>query len=128
LDKGNFTVFDELFDKRYVLHFPGMPMMKLAATKQFYRALYSSFPDLKHTILEQISAGDEVVTRWTARGTHRAEWMGIAATGKSITLSGINIYTVTRGKLSKSHVNWDVYGLMEQLGATSIHLHVPKDS
>ena len=48
--------------------------------------------------------------------------MGVAATGKRINLSGINIYTIKRGKLSASHVNWDLLGLMQQLGAVPSHL------
>ena len=123
LDKGNFAILGELFDSAYVLHFPGLPRpLSLAATRRFYERLYSAFPDLRHTVVEQISAGNKVVTRWTARGTHRADWMGITATGKRVTFSGINIYTVRRGRLAESHVNWDILGLVQQLGATSLRL------
>ncbi len=126
LDKKNFAILDELFDPSYVLHFAGIPEpMNLDATKQFYRMLYSAFPDLRHTITEQVSARDKVMTRWTAVGTHRGEWMGIPATGSQITLEGINIYTVTRGKLSESHVNWDMLGLLQQLGVVPQRLQVP---
>jgi|AmaraimetFIIA100_FD_contig_41_4520580_length_558_multi_6_in_0_out_0_1 steroid delta-isomerase-like uncharacterized protein len=126
LDKKNFAILDELFDRSYVLHFSGVPKsMNLETTKQFYRMLYSAFPDLKHTIAEQIGARNKVVTRWTARGTHQGEWMGIRGTGKQITLEGINIYTLTRGKLSESHVNWDMLGLLQQLGVVSHRLQIP---
>jgi predicted ester cyclase len=123
LDKGNFTILNELFDSGYVLHFPGIPRpLSLAATKRFYGMLYAAFPDLRHTVVEQISARNKVVTRWTARGTHRAEWMGIDPTGKRVTFGGINIYTVRRGRLAESHVNWDILGLAQQLGATALRL------
>lgn len=126
LDKKNFAILDELFDPSYVLHFAGISEpMNLDATKRFYRMLYSAFPDLRHTIAEQVSARDKVVTRWTALGTRRGEWMGIPATGRQITLEGINIYTVTCGKLSESHVNWDMLGLMQQLGVVPQRLQVP---
>jgi steroid delta-isomerase-like uncharacterized protein len=126
LDKRNFAILDELFRGSYLLHFPGLSApLDLERTKLFYRALYSGFPDLQHTIVEQISARNKVVTRWTARGTHRGEWMGIPATGKRITFTGINIYTVARGKLAQSHVNWDMLGVMQQLGAVTHHLQTP---
>ena len=92
------------------------------ATKRFYGILYAAFPDLRHTVVEQISTRNKVVTRWTARGTHRADWMGIAATGKRVSFGGINIYTVRRGRLAESHVNWDILGLAQQLSATSFRL------
>jgi steroid delta-isomerase-like uncharacterized protein len=126
LDKHNFGILDELFDPSYDLNLPGIPRpMDLAATKLFYRSLYSAFPDLEHDIAEQISARDKVVTRWTARGTHKAEWMGIAATGRTVTLTGINIYTIKAGRLAQSHVNWDLLGLLQQLGAVAVHLKAP---
>jgi steroid delta-isomerase-like uncharacterized protein len=126
LDKHNFAVFDEMFDPSYVLHFPGIPTpMNLETTKRFYRLLYAAFPDLRHDIIEQVSARDKVVTRWTAQGTHRGAWMGIPATGKRITLTGINIYRIAGGKLSESNVNWDMLGLLQQLNAVTLRLQVP---
>jgi steroid delta-isomerase-like uncharacterized protein len=121
LDKGNFAVLDEMFDPAYRLNFPtATTPLSLDATKRFYRALYAAFPDLTHTITEQISARDKVVTRWTARGTHRGTWMGVAGTGKTISLAGINIYTLKNGKLAESHVQWDLLGLLRQLGAVTV--------
>jgi steroid delta-isomerase-like uncharacterized protein len=127
LDKKNFSILDELFDRKYVLHCPGIPTsMTLGTTRQFYEQLYTAFPDLRHTIVEQISAGNKVVTRWTARGTHRGPWMGVQKTGKRISLAGINIYTIRRGKFVESRVNWDLLGLMQQLGAVSVRLAAPE--
>lgn len=121
LDKGNYAVLDEMFDPGYVLNFPTSEApLTLDQTRRFYRALYGAFPDLRHTIHEQISARDKVVTRWTAHGTHRGTWLGVAATGRPVTLGGINIYTVTNGKLAESHVQWDLLGLLQQLGAVRV--------
>ena len=121
LDKRNFAVLDEMFDPGYRLNFPtAATPLSLDDTKRFYRALYAAFPDLTHTITEQISARDKVVTRWFAQGTHRGTWMGVAATGKTVSLAGINIYTVKNGKLAESHVQWDLLGLLQQLGAVKV--------
>ena len=121
LDKGNFAVREDMFDRGYHLNFPtATAPLSLDATKRFYRALYAAFPDLTHTITEQISARDKVVTRWTAHGTHRGTWMGVAGTGKTISLAGINIYTLKNGKLAESHVQWDLLGLLQQLDAVTV--------
>lgn len=117
LDNGNLRVLDELFTTDYRLHFPGAEApLDLERTKQFYATLYSAFPDLRHTIEEQLAEGDKVVTRWTARGTHRGNLMGRGPTGAEIVFSGINIYRIADGKLAESHVNWDVIGVAHQLG------------
>jgi len=126
LDKKNFGVFDEMFAGSYRLNLPGMPKaLDLDGTKDFYYMLYTAFPDLKHKIVEQISAGNKVVTRWEATGTHRAAFMGIAPTQSKVTFTGINIYTLTRGKLSQSHVNWDMLSLMQQIGTDAPRLALP---
>jgi len=53
--------------RRAIGNLPGMPKpLDLDATKDFYHSLYTAFPDLKHKIIEQISAGNKVVTRWEA--------------------------------------------------------------
>jgi len=43
--------------------------------------------------------------------------MGIAPTGKQVTVTGITIYRLTDGKIAEEIANWDAFGLMQQLGA-----------
>ena len=117
LDKHNFRVLDEMFAPEYTLHLPGAKApLDLEQTKQLYTDLYSALPDLTHAIEEQIAEGDKVVTRWTARGTHRGRLLGRAGSGTEITFGGINIYRIADGKLAESHVNWDVLGIAHRLG------------
>jgi steroid delta-isomerase-like uncharacterized protein len=115
LDAGNMGILDELFSLDYVLNLPGRTPMGLEETKAFYEALYSAFPNLRHEIHDQIAEGDKVVTRWTARGTHESELMGIRPTGKTAEFVGINIYRLDGGKLVESYVCWDMLGLVQQL-------------
>ena len=116
LDRGNLGVFDEMFAPGYVLRFPGAEPLDLEQTKQFYASLYAALPDLRHSIEEQVAEGDRVVTRWTARGTHRGDLLGRGGSETEIVFSGINIYRIENGKLAESHVNWDVIGVAHQLG------------
>jgi predicted ester cyclase len=68
-------------------------------------ALLAAFPGLQFTVDEQLSAGDGgdvVVTRFTARGTHRGDLLGIAPTGKSVTFQGIIVDRLRDGKIVDS--------------------------
>jgi predicted ester cyclase len=85
--------------------------------KQFFPMLYAGFPDYHATVEDIIAAGDKVVHRFTGRGTHKGEWMGIAPTGKQVTATGILIYRITGGKIVEEWLQYDVMGLMQQLGA-----------
>jgi len=57
-----------------------------------------------------------VATRWTARGTHKGELMGIAPTDKQVTVTGISISRFVSGKIEEGWLSWDRMDLMQQLG------------
>jgi predicted ester cyclase len=58
-----------------------------------------TYPDLILTVEQQIAEGDWVATRITARGTHRGAWLGIAPTGKPVTITGVNLDRVVNGRI-----------------------------
>ena len=85
--------------------------------KQFIAAPRRAFPDFQTTIDDILAQGDKVVVRFTARGTHRGKFQGVAPTGKQVTWAGINIYQITGGKIAETWQLGDALGLMQQLGA-----------
>lgn len=87
--------------------------------KQFVLMYRSAFPDMHITIEDQIAEGDKVVSRWTARGTHQGELMGIPPTGKQATVTGINIERFANGKFVEEWSNFDALGLLQQLGVVT---------
>jgi len=84
--------------------------------KQAQTAIHSAFPDMSFTVEDMIATGDKVVARWTARGTHKGTYMGIAATGKPFKMSGIGIARFAKGKAVEGWGLQDTFGLMQQLG------------
>ena len=83
--------------------------------KKDCQMFFAAFPDLHVTIEMQIAEGDMVALRWTWRGTHKGAFMGMAATGKRVTVTGMNISRLINGKYVKDWGNWDTLGLLEQL-------------
>ena len=60
-----------------------------------------------------------MVGRWTFQGTHRGDFMGIAPSGKNVSVVGIAIYRIADGRIAEAWVAWDALGLMQQIGAES---------
>lgn len=88
-----------------------------AATADFLQMVRRGLPDL-HLYMEDILAADDrVVVRLTARGTHRGEFLGAAATGRPISFAGINIYRVADGKVAETWQLTDWAGALRQMGA-----------
>lgn len=116
LDRGNFDVLDELFSPEYELYpGDGSKALNVEQTKDLYRRLYGGFPDLKHTIEDQLADGDKVVTLWSAAGTHEREFLGVKATGAKVEFSGLNVYTIEDGKFVRSDVRWYLLPMLQAL-------------
>lgn len=64
-----------------------------------------------------LACGDLVVGRYTLRGMHRGEFLGIPATGNSITVSNIHILRIVNGKIVEHSGHGDDMGMMRQVGA-----------
>jgi hypothetical protein len=56
-------------------------------------------------------------TRFTFCGRHTGDLFGIAPTGKAFTVTGIDIHRIEGGRIVEEWTSWDVFGLMQQLGA-----------
>jgi len=86
------------------------------ATRQILAAFRSAFPDLNVTTEDIVADGDRVVSRWTARGTHQGELMGIAPTGNRVTIKGIDVLRTAEGRIVERWAQSNDLELMQQLG------------
>jgi steroid delta-isomerase-like uncharacterized protein len=118
VDKGNWAILDELLARDYVYHMSGRPEpLTREESEQLVRAVDAAFPDGRMTIEDMIAEGDKVVTRYTSRGTHKGDFMGIPATGKKVVVTGIVISRIAEGKIAEDWEEFDGMGFMQQLGA-----------
>ncbi len=117
VNKGKLDAIHDLVATNYVWHDapPGLPS-GTEGLKQFFAMHSAAFPDWHSTIDDLIAEGDKVTQRFTGRGTHKGEFMGIAPTGKQVTLTGILIYRIAGGKIVEEWLNVDELGMMQQLG------------
>jgi steroid delta-isomerase-like uncharacterized protein len=89
----------------------GPEMMK--KTVGMYR---EGFADLNFTVDDLLEDGDKVVARWTATGTNNGPMMGMPATGKTSTSTGMTINRFVDGKVAESWSSWDTLGMLQNLG------------
>lgn len=96
---------------------PGIPPTK-AGVVQYFRMMTAAFPDLRMNVEDVIASGDKAVARVRVTGTHRGEFMGMPATGKSAAVNLIDITRFGDDGLAREH--WgvaDQLSLLQQLGA-----------
>ena len=59
----------------------------------------AAFPDVQATVNQWVVEGDLVVASVIYTGTHQAEFLGVAPTGKTVTWSIIDLWRVQDGKI-----------------------------
>jgi predicted ester cyclase len=116
-NKGNMIALDDIMATDIVYHQPPRPDLKgLEAYKQFFTDLRKAFPNMQYTIDDLIIDGDTSAARYTLRGTHTGQWMGIPPTGKRVTWTGLWMTRTANGMGVEQWVYSDTLGLMQQLG------------
>jgi steroid delta-isomerase-like uncharacterized protein len=118
LNAGDINGFGDLMAADVVEHeeLPGLEPTK-EGIKEFFRAYLAAFPDLRMEAQDVLASGDKVVARVKATGTNQGDFMGMAATGKSVDVQLIDIMRF--GDDGLVHEHWGVMDsltMMQQLG------------
>lgn len=118
IEDGEMAVIDDVMASDYVLHTPASaePIRGPDGFKQYKRGLREAFPDMTVTIEDRIIGEEAVVDRYAMRGTHEGEFKGIAPTGAEVEFTGLIVHYVEDGKVVENVAEFDVLGLMDQLG------------
>ncbi len=115
-NSGNLVAADEIIAEHYVLHESAEEIEGLGAFIAFVTAFRAAFPDAHFDIDDMINEGDRVVLRYTFRGKHDGEYVGITPTGKEVTATGICYHRVADGKLQETWNYIDKLSVLTQLG------------
>jgi len=80
----------------------------------------TAYPDGKIEVRHIHTVGDVAVTEFVARGTHQGDLMGIAPTGRQITMPVCTIIEVRDGKIYAEREYMDMLTMMQQLGVAPV--------
>jgi predicted ester cyclase len=114
---GDLEGYLQLYDPGVTLH--GVPGVQpgLDSVRGFYQGFVAALPGCQLSIEGVVSEGDQVACRFTVRGTHQGELMGVPATGKDVTVPGITIMRFVNGKCIERWNQADFLGMLQQIGA-----------
>lgn len=116
LNQGDLAGADEVFAANMTFRGSNLPEMRgIEAAKGFCAAIRTAFPDIHYDVSDLIAEADKVVARWSATGVHQGEWLGVAATGRRINVTGTTTFRLSGGKIEDHWVDWDALGQMRQL-------------
>ena len=88
----------------------------IEGAKAAHQIMLTGFPDYQTVIDDLIAEGDKVVARITMSGTNTGAFMGIPATGKFISFTGMYMARIENGKIVEHWGEEDGVSLLAQLG------------
>jgi steroid delta-isomerase-like uncharacterized protein len=114
---NNPDLIPEIYAEDFVLHTPVGDFTGHDGYRGIYDSYLTAFPDLQFAIADAFGTADKAVMRWTFSGTHSGEFMGVAPTGKQVSVSGMATARIADDRLAEEWAVWDLHGLMQQIGA-----------
>ncbi|MCA9860972.1 MAG: ester cyclase [Thermomicrobiales bacterium] len=113
---NNSRLLQQTHAPAHVSHLPGGDHYGPEGVRIDIAGFLEAFPDL-HIVLEEIyDAGEAVAYRFRATGTHLGAFLGFAPTGRAVQIDGLGIDRLENGKFIERWVQFDSFGLLQQLG------------
>ena len=83
--------------------------------RAYRRAVMAAFPDQVSEIQDLIAEDDKVSARLVLKGTHKGDFAGIKATGKTLAVEVYEIARIEGGKVAERWCLLDRAAMMQQL-------------
>lgn len=85
---------------------------------QFFTQFRSAFPDLQITVDHLTADDDSVAIAYTVTGTHKGDFLGVPATGRSMSARGVQIARFDpNARMVERWGSSDQLGILQQIGA-----------
>jgi len=116
-NQGNMGVIDEIVAPKF-LHFTAgqVDAEGSESYKELVGVFRTAFPDLNVAVEDVVAKGDMVTVRLTYTGTHKGNLRDISPTDAEVIFTGISTFKISDGKIFEGKTEYDVLGVMLQLG------------
>jgi ketosteroid isomerase-like protein len=115
------AAFAEVYAERVVVNGMPVPLDHLVTRA---RALQRALSDVRHELLERVEAGDKLVVAFQLHGRHTGPLQTaigpVPATGRDVSIRGMDVLTFTDGRITRITVLADELGLLDRLGAVTL--------
>jgi predicted ester cyclase len=117
----NIAAIDLHLADNFVVHDLPLGLKGREGYKKFISMLAVSFSEMTHIVAhDMFSNGDKVVARWACSGRHTAEFMGLRATNRLLTMKGIHIFRLTEENIAELWQEIDIMGILQQISAPAL--------
>jgi predicted ester cyclase len=118
LNQGNIDALGDFVAPTLVWHTPAPGFTgDYEGFEGYLMHLLEAFPDMQYLVEELLAEGQTVASRATWTATHRAAFLHIAPTGRTVRVVGVDLARLADGRIVELWTNFDAWGLMAQLDA-----------
>ncbi|RWR17269.1 hypothetical protein D8Y23_11905 [Microbacterium enclense] len=110
------TAIDEHWSPSASVAVTGFDSSTLDAIRADAERYRGAFIDVDAQILDIIAEGDKVALHWRTSGRHVGPYGSVGATGRVITMEGMDIFRLADGLIVDCQSLWDGLSVYEQLG------------
>jgi len=110
VNRGEMDAWPELIAGE-TLSFNGQPMSR-AELEGMRETFHGILHGMHIEVEEQIAEGDTVASRVTISGTHLGDYMGLKASGKELSFSGITYDRLRDGRVVEVWHEMDIWGTL----------------
>ncbi len=105
----------------FTAHMQGAPgQLESEGWIGFLHMFVAAMPDMQIAVEAELGERNLVCSRWTITGTHQGEMLGVPATGRQVTIQGIDVSRVVEGKIAEHWAQLDLLGVLQQIGALPV--------
>ena len=115
-NNGDLDALEDLTTTSFTYHLGGQKPRDLMGMKQFLSTIREAFPDWQVEVDDVVVEGVLAAIRWSGKATHLGPFHGVPATGKQISVSGMNFYRLEDGKIAQEWEQMDSLGMLGDMG------------
>lgn len=116
LNRRDLAALRQLWTDETVERFPDKVCHGRDEIAEYFEQAFAGVPDWKIEIVDLAEDGDHVFVQWHLTGTHAGPLLGIAPTGKRISIDGIDHFVVRDGRVASNFVVVDQLQYARQIG------------
>ena len=97
INKHDISVADRIFTADFRDHTPIGDNRTVEDFKGFAQAIFTGFPDVVVNYAALVSEGDKITVRSKVQATHKGEFFGVPATGRSVKWTELHVFRIKDG-------------------------------
>lgn len=110
---------EDSWDPDATVRVTGFADSSIEAIREDVLRYRGAFTDVASRIVDLVAQDDAVVLHWETTGRHVGPYGSVAATGREITMTGVDIFRLADGRIVSCHSLWDGLSVYEQMGVLS---------